>query len=69
MTLESKLRALVAGMRYAADKCDEYATSDGGAPPWTSPRYAELARAIAYRSDANAVEAILNEHNEARDAR
>ena len=67
MSLESKLRALVAGMRYAADKCDEYANNE--VPAWFSCRHAELARAAAYRSDAAALEALLNEHNEARDAR
>lgn len=64
MTLESKLRALVAGMRYAADKCDEYAPdADNDVSRWR-----ELARAAAYRSDATALESVLNEH-EARDAR
>ena len=67
MTLESKLRALVAGMRYAADKCDEemgiYSSRD------TRGRASAQARAMTMRSDAAALEAILNEHNEARDAR
>jgi len=65
MTLESKLRALVAGMRYAADKCDEYAVED-----IDINRVAiERALARAYRADADALEAVLNGHNEARDAR
>jgi len=70
MTLESKLRALIAGMRYAADKCDEYASNE--VPAWFSCRHAELARAAAYRADAAALESVLNgnnEHNEVRDAR
>jgi hypothetical protein len=62
MKLEDKLRALVAGMRYAADRCDEYA-SRNGATPWFGSREAELARASAMRSDASALEALLNEHD------
>lgn len=62
MTFEHKLRALVAGMRYAADQCDKYAASNGAAP-WFSSREAELARASAMRSDASALEALLNEHD------
>jgi hypothetical protein len=58
MTLEYKLRALIAGMRYAADCCDEYAHSAGD----NVSRARELARAAAYRSDAAALEAILNAH-------
>lgn len=59
MTFENKLRALVAGMRYAADCCDEYATE---ATDYTL-RERDLARARAMRSDANALEALLNEHD------
>jgi hypothetical protein len=58
MTLESKLRALVAGMRYAADCCDGYATE---ATDYTL-RERDLARARAMRSDANALEAVLDAH-------
>jgi len=68
MTLESKLRALIAGMRYAADKCDEYATEAQSG----DTRNIERARARTMRADAAALEAVLNghnEHNEARDAR
>jgi hypothetical protein len=64
MTLESKLRALVAGMRYAADKCDEYATEAQSG----DSRNIERARARTMRGDADALAAVLNEH-EARDAR
>ena len=64
MTLESKLRALIAGMRYAADKCDEYATEAQGG----DTRNIERARARTMRGDAAALESLLNEH-EARDAR
>ena len=60
MTFTHKLRALVAGMRYAADRCDEYAASNGAAP-WFSSRDAELARASAMRSDADALEKLLEE--------
>jgi hypothetical protein len=67
MTLESKLRALVAGMRYAADRAEEemntYSSRD------TRGRASAGARARTMRSDAAALEAVLNEHNEARDAR
>ena len=67
MTFENKLRALVAGMRYAADKAEEemgiYSSRD------TRGRASAQARAITMRSNADALEAILNEHNEARDAR
>ena len=59
MTLEHKLRALVAGMRYAADCCDGYAAE---ATDYTL-RERDLARARAMRSDANALEALLNEHD------
>jgi len=67
MTLESKLRALIAGMRYAADKCDEYATEAQSG----DIRNIERARARTMRADAAALEAVLNGHNEheARDAR
>lgn len=58
MTLEAKLRALIAGMRYAATKCEEYATVES----WAQHREAELARASAYRSNAKALEAILDAH-------
>lgn len=64
MTLESQLRALVAGMRYAADKCDEYATEAQSG----DTRNIERARARTMRGDAAALESLLNEH-EARDAR
>lgn len=64
MTLESKLRALIAGMRYAADKCDEYATEAQSG----DIRNIERARARTMRGDADALAALLNEH-EARDAR
>ena len=67
MTFENKLRALVAGMRYAAERADEemgiYSSRD------TRGRASAQARAITMRSNADALEAILNEHNEARDAR
>jgi hypothetical protein len=59
MTLEHKLRALVAGMRYAADCCVGYATE---ATDYTL-RERDLARARTMRSDANALEALLNEHD------
>lgn len=59
MTFTHKLRALVAGMRYAADCCDGYATE---ATDYTL-RERDLARARAMRSDANALEALLDEHD------
>lgn len=59
MSLESKLRALVAGMRYAADKCDEYAERASS----HTLSAIEQGKARAMRSDANALEALLNEHD------
>lgn len=65
MNLEDKLRALVAGMRYAADRCDEYAAQAYS----RDTRAGELGRASAMRSDASALEAILNAHAAAEVAR
>lgn len=59
MKFEDKLRALVAGMRYAADRCDEYAAQAYS----RDTRAGELGRASAMRSDANALEALLNERD------
>lgn len=57
MTFTHKLRALVAGMRYAADKCDEYAVEE-----IDINRVAiERALARAYRADADALEKLLEE--------
>ena len=58
MNLEDKLRALIAGMRYAADRCDEYAAQAYS----RDTRAGEMGRASAMRSDAVALEAILNAH-------
>lgn len=61
MTFENKLRALVAGMRYAADKAEEemgiYSSRD------TRGRASAQARAMTMRSDANALEALINERD------
>lgn len=59
MTFENKLRALVAGMRYAADKCDEYAERANSQTLCAI----EQGKARAMRSDANALEALLNERD------
>ena len=59
MSLESKLRALVAGMRYAADKCDEYAERASS----QTLSAIEQGKARAMRSDANAIEALVNERD------
>jgi len=69
MTLESKLRALIAGMRYAADRAEEEMNTYR--PRDTLGRASAGARARTMRSDAAALEAVLNGHNEheARDAR
>ena len=58
MKFEDKLRALVAGMRYAADMNDGYAVDS------ITPEAREnlRGRASAMRSDAAALEAILNAH-------
>lgn len=59
MTFENKLRALVAGMRYAADCCDEYAERASSQTLCAI----EQGKARAMRSDANALEALLNERD------
>ena len=59
MTFTHKLRALVAGMRYAADCCDEYA--ERGSSQTLSA--IEQGKARAMRSDANALEALINERD------
>ena len=61
MTLEHKLRALVAGMRYAADRAEEEMNTYS--PRDTRGRASAGARARTMRSDANALEALLNEHD------
>jgi len=58
MTLESKLRALVAGMQYAADRCDEYASQALS----RETRAGERGRAAGMRGDAKALEVILDAH-------
>lgn len=67
MTFTHKLRALVAGMRYAADKAEEemgiYSSRD------TRGHASAQARAMTMRSDANALEALLNEHDRDEAAR
>lgn len=59
MTFENKLRALVAGMRYAADKAEEemgiYSSRD------TRGRASAQARAMTMRSDADALEKLIEE--------
>lgn len=62
MTFEHKLRALVAGMRYAADRCDEYAEYAERASSQTLSAI-EQGKARAMRSDANALESLLNERD------
>lgn len=54
--LEDKLRALVAGMRYAATKCEEEADQALS----LDTKHARRAVACTLRSDADAVEEILN---------
>jgi hypothetical protein len=58
LTLEDKLRAMIAGMRYAADRCDEYADQALS----RDTRAGERGRASAYRSDAKALEVLLDAH-------
>jgi len=62
MNLEHKLRALIAGMRYAADRCDEYAAQAYS----RETRAGERGRAAGMRGDANALEAILDAHTEGK---
>ena len=62
MMFKSKLRALVAGMRYAAQRCDEYAEvalhSD---QPDIKRVTIERALARAYRADADALDKAIEE--------
>lgn len=54
--LEDKLRALVAGMRYAASKCEDEADQALS----RDTKHARRAVASTLRSDADAIEEILN---------
>jgi hypothetical protein len=59
MTFTHKLRALVAGMRYAAEQNEEYARQAIS----SETRAGLEGRAAGMRGDANALEALLNEHD------
>lgn len=63
--LEQKLRALIAGMRYAASKAEEESEQ---ALERTS-KHTARARASTMRADADALEALINDHSEATRAR
>jgi len=62
MNFNSRLRALVAGMRYAAQRCDEYAEAALHADQPDIKRCAiERALARAYRADADALDNAIEE--------
>jgi hypothetical protein len=65
MMFKSRLRALVAGMRYAAQRCDEYADQEWHANQPDIKRVTiERALARAYRADADALDKVIDEEDD-----